>query len=436
MKKAWSLVVLLVASAAFAGPLDAGVVIDAGAVLSPAELFAQTSPSVVVIRAGERLGSGVVVGKGLVVTNAHVINGAASWAVTLQGRVETAIVRASSAAHDLALLSLDTRDARPVALRRSTALVVGERVYAIGSPRGFEQTLSEGLVSGLRPEGGVRIVQTSAPISPGSSGGGLFDATGRLVGITTWQRLDGQNLNFANPVEWIEELLAAPPAKRATTPATRTQRVLSTGIAPALLNQLRALAEKGQFVSHVAFTPAGGWVLTWGRNEFEAVDVPARFLAAYKAASAQGRTLRGPSFSSQGWAFFTDTSGFAAEGVSPALVEALTQANARGERLTSVAMTAGSSVLISGTNAWWGAGMTDGLQQAIRSANDAQETIDLLAMRPDGAWVMLRKGGTAWTFSTPAPAGLIEALDQEWKAGRAITHVALAPAGGWVLLSL
>lgn len=411
--------------------------VDAGVPLTPTELFARTSGSVVVVRAGERMGSGVVVGKGLVITNEHVMNGLSSCSVTLAGRLVTATVRASSSAHDLALLAVDTGDARPVALRRSNDLVVGERVYAIGSPRGFEQTLSEGLVSGLRPEQRARVVQTSAPISPGSSGGGLFDEAGRLVGITTWQRLDGQNLNFANPVEWVEELLVAPPSvQKAPVTPSRVQRVTSANVPPALITLVRTLAEKGQFVSHVAFTPTGGWVLTWGQNAFEAVEVPVNFLKAYKAASARGHTLRGPSFSETGWAFFMDTAGFSVEGVSPDCTQALQQANASGERLTSLAMTKERAVLIRGTNGWWGTGVPEALEKALTTARDARDTIEVLAMRPDGVWVLVWKGGTAWTYSANTPTALVDALDREWKAGRTITHVALAPGGGWVVLSL
>src|SRR5439155_9860037 len=77
-------------------------------------------------------------------------------------------------------------------------LAVGEHVFAIGAPRGLERTLSEGLLSGLRHQPGRNLVQTSAAISPGSSGGGLFDERGNLIGITTMQLIGvAQNLNFA-----------------------------------------------------------------------------------------------------------------------------------------------------------------------------------------------------------------------------------------------
>jgi hypothetical protein len=86
------------------------------------------------------------------------------------------------------------------------SLQIGEPVYAIGAPRGLELTLSNGIVSSLRPNDGSHLIQTTAAISPGSSGGGLFDARGNLVGITTLYLTDSQSLNFAVPADWIWEL--------------------------------------------------------------------------------------------------------------------------------------------------------------------------------------------------------------------------------------
>jgi tetratricopeptide (TPR) repeat protein len=83
---------------------------------------------------------------------------------------------------------------------------MGERVYAIGAPAGLELTLSEGLVSGLRRYSEVYVIQTTAPVSHGSSGGGLFDSRGQLIGITTYILKEGQNLNFAMPTEWVQAL--------------------------------------------------------------------------------------------------------------------------------------------------------------------------------------------------------------------------------------
>ena len=78
---------------------------------------------------------------------------------------------------------------------------VGEPVYAIGSPRGFTNSLSAGLLSQLRTEGSRRMLQTTAQISAGSSGGGLFDRFGNLIGITTLKIEDSEGLNFAISVD-------------------------------------------------------------------------------------------------------------------------------------------------------------------------------------------------------------------------------------------
>jgi S1-C subfamily serine protease len=88
-----------------------------------------------------------------------------------------------------------------VGLRRFDALEVGEAVYAIGNPRRLERTLSEGLLSGKRTGTDQRLLQTTAPISPGSSGGGLFDRQGNLLGITSSTLRGAQNVNFAVPAE-------------------------------------------------------------------------------------------------------------------------------------------------------------------------------------------------------------------------------------------
>lgn len=90
------------------------------------------------------------------------------------------------------------------AARKSTSLEVGETLFAIGSPRGQENTLSQGLLSGIRRDSGITYIQTTAPISPGSSGGGLFDQYGNLVGITTLEISDSQSLNFAIAIDEFE----------------------------------------------------------------------------------------------------------------------------------------------------------------------------------------------------------------------------------------
>ena len=92
---------------------------------------------------------------------------------------------------------------------------VGENVYAIGNPKGLTNTISGGIVSALRRDGGENIIQHTAPISPGSSGGALVDSDGNLLGMNSWQVADGQNLNFAISAKHLLESLET--ARHATT---------------------------------------------------------------------------------------------------------------------------------------------------------------------------------------------------------------------------
>jgi cytochrome c-type biogenesis protein CcmH/NrfG len=185
-------------------------------ILSAQEVFGRDSPSVMVVEsldAGGKVtafGSGVVIAHGFVVTNRHVVEKAVSVQAEHGSKKWTARVSKVDPDHDLAELSVPGLAAPAVQIRDSSTLAVGETVYAIGAPEGLELTISEGLVSGLRDFDKTRVIQTSAAISPGSSGGGLFDAKGQLVGITTSYLKDGQNLNFALPAEWALALSIRP----------------------------------------------------------------------------------------------------------------------------------------------------------------------------------------------------------------------------------
>jgi len=83
---------------------------------------------------------------------------------------------------------------------------VGEKIYAIGSPEGLTNTLSDGLISGLRSHGKLSLIQISAPISHGSSGGPLISSNGMVVGVTTLIMVRGENLGFAVPAERVSRL--------------------------------------------------------------------------------------------------------------------------------------------------------------------------------------------------------------------------------------
>ena len=193
---------------------------------SAKEVFAEVARSVVVVLAldsdGESSaqGSGVVVGKNQVATNCHVIDKAAKIAVRQaldsdigqSYRMDAAIL-AQDDERDLCLLFVGELSEPPAApiikIGTAKALSIGEEIFAIGAPKGLDLSLSRGIVSQLRRLGDRQtapFVQTDAAISPGSSGGGLFNDEGFLVGITTFKRVGGENLNFAIPAEWVGDL--------------------------------------------------------------------------------------------------------------------------------------------------------------------------------------------------------------------------------------
>ena len=186
------------------------------------QVFEKAAPSVVTVESQDAsgamisFGSGVVIAPGEIITNCHVLRDGVLLHVRKEGHSASASLHFSDKARDLCLLQAAqaTSFTRPVrSIMAMSDLRVGQRVYAIGAPRGLELTLSDGLVSGLRHSAGgsVQFIQTTAPVSPGSSGGGLFDQDGRLVGITTFILKESQNLNFAVPAIWVQELQSKQP---------------------------------------------------------------------------------------------------------------------------------------------------------------------------------------------------------------------------------
>lgn len=175
------------------------------------KVYQNCSDSIVMVIApddhnnGTHQGSGVVIGPGRVVTNWHVIEGASRIFLKYKGVNYRARLVADKRYYDLAILQSDELDAKVAAISSVDGIEVGANVYAIGNPRGLELTLSSGLISGKRDVEGVSFIQTSAPISPGSSGGGLFNSESKLIGITTMNLIDSQNLNFAVPIDLVKK---------------------------------------------------------------------------------------------------------------------------------------------------------------------------------------------------------------------------------------
>ena len=186
---------------------------------TPAQVFARAAPSVWMVQASHAspssadIGSGVEVGVRTLVTACHVVDGATTVKVTHdQGKTSFPVsqVTRDPGKRDLCMLTVDEDlTGAPVAVAPIAGVVVGERVYAIGAPLGLELSLTEGLVSALRPMPNEALpkIQVSATTAPGSSGGGRFDDQGRLVGLTVAiASNESETLTFACPAQWIGEL--------------------------------------------------------------------------------------------------------------------------------------------------------------------------------------------------------------------------------------
>jgi S1-C subfamily serine protease len=165
------------------------------------EVFDKAAGAVYVVKADRRLGSAVAISDSELLTNCHVVGDLAEVKIARAKAEQPAKVVSRNADADRCVLRTTTKLAQWVTVRPYDDIKVGERAITIGTPQGLELTAAEGIVSSKRVYNQSRVVQTSAPISQGSSGGGLFDARGHLLGITTFYFRAGQNLNFAVAAE-------------------------------------------------------------------------------------------------------------------------------------------------------------------------------------------------------------------------------------------
>ena len=156
-------------------------------------------------------GTGFVVdSKGLVATNAHVVSSCPKVIV----RTDTsptplpAMVVRINVERDIALLRVPALTSPAVTLGSTRDIAPGTPILAVGHPHGFAYTVSDGIVSAIRDlDSNRKLIQITAPISPGSSGGPVADRTGRVIGMSTMYAEQGQNLNFAVAGEDIAQIL-------------------------------------------------------------------------------------------------------------------------------------------------------------------------------------------------------------------------------------
>jgi len=159
-------------------------------------------------------GSGIVVSRdGYIITNWHVIDGAARITVPLGGKRYEAKLIGGSPLRDCALIKIDAKNLTPAVLGDSDALKPGQFVLAVGNPYGFDHTVSLGVVSYLDrvcPGTGQGYIQTDVAINPGSSGGALCTLDGKVVGITAAivsYRGEYAGISLAVPINEVKEVL-------------------------------------------------------------------------------------------------------------------------------------------------------------------------------------------------------------------------------------
>lgn len=255
---------------------------------TPREVAEKVMPSVVLLMMQDQHGqplamaSGFVVRDGIVATNLHAIEGAGSADASLvdtkprgdekarpkeDWRSDPRIysvkgVVASDPEHDLVLLSVDGLEAAPLTVADSEQVAIGDAVYVVGNPQGLEGTFSAGIVSGIRKVGEDSLLQITAPISPGSSGGPVLNAKGEVIGVAVATFKGGQNLNFAIPSQYLLALipaikapLAFPEAAKATKGKKKTS----------ILDDVGGRSTEGVTASRFLWTHPS---LQWGNFSF------------------------------------------------------------------------------------------------------------------------------------------------------------------------
>ena len=180
-------------------------------------VYEQASKSVflIVIRspAGEPIarGTGFLIADNKIVTNQHVVREGNPFldlgAIKLPLKVEKV-----DSVNDLAILTVDGELSLPPLELATSEPVPGTSIFAIGNPAGLERSISTGVIAGIRQMSGRELIQISAPISPGSSGGPILNSQSQVVAVAVGILEAGQNLNFAVPVKFVQALVKGAPA--------------------------------------------------------------------------------------------------------------------------------------------------------------------------------------------------------------------------------
>lgn len=185
--------------------------------LTPDKIFEKVDNSVVVVLAYDNLGnifqgSGVVISGGIIVTNHHVCKDAVRIDIKHYSKeIKNVTVYKYDEVKDILFLKTDDMTLTPVTPGSSSNLRSGQRIYAVGSPEGYENSISEGIVSGSRTdENNVKLIQMTCPITDGSSGGAVLNSKGELIGLSVSGQHEGA-LYFAIPVNDILAMINIEP---------------------------------------------------------------------------------------------------------------------------------------------------------------------------------------------------------------------------------
>lgn len=183
--------------------------------LAVSDIYSRCSQSIVSIKTKDKdgnqigLGSGFVVSKdGVIVTNSHVIESAHKAEIKAADKIYEDVYLVKNMPNmDIAILKIDANNLSPLVVGDSDELISGEFIVALGNPLGFEQSVSSGIISAIRSNRDMKLIQMTVPISPGSSGGPVFNEYGEVIGIATIASFFmAQNVNFAIPINYLKKI--------------------------------------------------------------------------------------------------------------------------------------------------------------------------------------------------------------------------------------
>jgi serine protease Do len=182
--------------------------------LNAEDIYKKVSNSVYTIytvnfydKSPESLGSAIAVTDHVLATNCHVALTGNYLGIVLNNEFKLGTIFFRDINRDICFVEVPGVKFAPVKIRNTQDVHVGEQVYAIGNPEGLEKSISQGIISNKRKDRGGYVLQTDATVSFGSSGGGLFDKNGDLIGITNSVDRYSKHIAFAIPSEWISQIL-------------------------------------------------------------------------------------------------------------------------------------------------------------------------------------------------------------------------------------